>query len=70
MRDAVHRLCLLFRTHCLEFWRQGRELPDTSKRFLFIPKRLAISCSVDSYRSAYVFVCVYALSLCLRLRMC
>ena len=54
MKDTIARLCQLFRTHCLEYWRQGRELPDTSRRFLFIPKRLMASCTQDSFRSVLV----------------
>ena len=45
MRDAVSRLCLLFRTHCLEHWRTARELPESSRRFLFLPKRLVAACT-------------------------
>jgi hypothetical protein len=45
MRDAVSRLCLLFRTHCLEHWRTARELPEASRRFLFLPKRLVAACT-------------------------
>jgi hypothetical protein len=53
-RDAVQRLALLFRTHCLEHWRSARELPEHSRKFLFLPKRLVAACTQDAFRAALI----------------
>lgn len=53
MRDTIQHLCAIFRVHCLDYWRQARELPPPSRKFLFIPKRLVAASTQDTYYVAY-----------------
>ena len=39
----MQHMALLFKKHCSDFWKNGRSLPKTAKKYSWIPRRLVTS---------------------------
>ena len=46
--EAMERMALLFKKHCSDFWKVGKPLPKTAKKFSWIPRRLVASSILES----------------------
>lgn len=46
-KEAVEGMAKLFKTHCSEYWKAAKALPQSSKKFSWIPRKLLLTAVLD-----------------------